>query len=257
MSDLLFENKNILNVIPNGVRTPLFEAYNEIQKNYRETRWEPSELNGGKLCEIIYTIIKGYADNSYPANPSKPRNMVLACQNMENEDPLLPRAIRIQIPRMIIALYEIRNNRGVGHSGGDVNPNHMDANAVLYMSKWLMSELVRIFHNIDTVTATKIIDSIVERKFSIVWEVNGIKRILNQSMTMKDKTLLLLYQSKDSVQESTLIKWLEHSNPSVLRRDVFRVLHKNKFIEFDEITHTLHLSPKGIKYVEESIELEI
>lgn len=257
MSDLLIENKDILNAIPVGLRTPLFEAYNEIQKNYRETRWEPSELNGGKLCEIIYTILKGYADGSYPTTPAKPRNMMLACQNMENENQSLPRSIRIQIPRIIIALYEIRNNRGVGHSGGDVNPNHMDANAVLYLSKWLMSELVRIFHNVDTIMATKIIDSIVERKFSIVWEVNGVKRILNQSLSMKDKTLLLLYHSKDSVQESELINWLEHSNPSVLRRDIFRVLHKNKFIEFDETNHTLHLSPKGIKYVEESIELEI
>jgi hypothetical protein len=257
MTDLLFDNKTLLNSIPDGLKLPLLEAYNEIQKNYRESRWEPSELNGGKLCEIIYTIIKGYADGSYPIRPSKPRNMVLACQNMEAENPSLSRSIRIQIPRMIIALYEIRNNRGVGHSGGDVNPNHMDANAVLYMSKWLMSELVRIFHNVDTTQASEIIDSIVERKFSLVWEVNGIKRILDESLTMKDKTLILLYHSKNSVNEKDLIEWLEHSNPSVLRRDVLRKLHKDKFIEFDETNHTLHLSPKGVRYVEESIQLEI
>lgn len=253
----MISSSTVLSKIPDGLRIPLFDAYNEIQKNYRETRWEPSELNGGKLCEIIYTIIKGYADGAYPARPSKPRNMVLACQNMENENPSLPRSIRIQIPRMIMALYEIRNNRGVGYSGGDVNPNHMDANAVLYMSKWLMSELVRIFHNVDTIEASAIIDSLVERKFSLVWEVNGVKRILNESLSMKDKTLILLYHSKNTVAESDLINWLEHSNPSVLRRDVLRKLHKDKFIEFDETKHALHLSPKGIKYVEESIKLEI
>jgi len=257
MTDLLVDKNTLLNSIPDGLKLPLLETYNEIQKNYRESRWEPSELNGGKLCEIIYTIIKGYADASYPARPSKPRNMVLSCQKMENENPSLSRSIRIQIPRMIIALYEIRNNRGVGHSGGDVNPNHMDAIAVLYMSKWLMSELVRIYHNVDTTQASDIIDSIVERKFSLVWEVNGMKRILDELLTMKDKTLILLYHSINYVNEKDLIVWLEHSNPSVLRRDVFRKLHKDKFIEFDEANHTLHLSPKGVKYVEESIQLEI
>jgi len=257
MSDLLIDDKTLLNSIPDGLKLPLLEAYNEIQKNYRESRWEPSELNGGKLCEIIYTIIKGYADGRYPARPSKPRNMVLACQNMENEDASLPRSIRIQIPRLIMALYEIRNNRGVGHICCDVNPNHMDVIAVLYMSKWLMSELVRIFHNVDTVLASEIIDSIVERKFSLVWEVNGVKRILDESLTMKDKTLILLYHSKNYVNESDLIGWLEHSNPSVLRRDVLRKLHKDKFIEFDKVKHILHLSPKGIRYVEESIQLEM
>ena len=43
---------------------------------------------------------------------------------------------------MIVALYEIRNDRGVGHTGGDVDPNHMDASMVLAGAKWLVAELV-------------------------------------------------------------------------------------------------------------------
>jgi hypothetical protein len=131
----------------------------------------------------------------------------------------------------------------------------MDANAVLYMSKWLMSELVRIFHNVDTTTATEIIDSIVERTFPIVWEINGMKRILDQSFSMKDKTLILLYQSQKHLSESDLVEWLEHSNPSIFRRDVLRKLHKDKLIEYNEKSKFVYISPKGIKYVEDSIKL--
>ncbi|MBB3083292.1 hypothetical protein [Geodermatophilus sabuli] len=47
---------------------------------------------------------------------------------------------------MMIGLYDIRNNRGVGHAGADVDPNHMDATVVLYQSKWLVAELVRLLH---------------------------------------------------------------------------------------------------------------
>jgi hypothetical protein len=212
-------------------------------------------LNGGKLCEIIYTIIKGNVDGSYPASPSKPANMVDACRALENAPSTFSRSIRIQIPRILMSLYEIRNNRGVGHVSGEINPNHMDANAVLYMSKWLMSELVRIFHNVDTTTATEIIDSIVERTFPIVWEINGMKRILDQSFSMKDKTLILLYQSQKHLSESDLVEWLEHSNPSIFRRDVLRKLHKDKLIEYNEKSKFVYISPKGIKYVEDSIKL--
>ena len=32
-------------------------------------------------------------------------------------------SVRIQISRMIVALYEVRNNRNVGHVGSEVDPN--------------------------------------------------------------------------------------------------------------------------------------
>jgi len=48
---------------------------------------------------------------------------------------------------MLIAQYEIRNNRGVGHVGGDVDQNHMDAKIVVEMAKWTIAELIRLFHS--------------------------------------------------------------------------------------------------------------
>ena len=132
---------SVLDTLPEGLRKELLDAFNQIVKNFRERRWEPSELNGGKLCEVVYTILKGYGDGKYPAKAAKPKNMVLACQKLETEAAGAPRSIRIHIPRMPIALYEIRNNRNVGHVGGDVDPNHMDAVCVLQMAKWIMAEL--------------------------------------------------------------------------------------------------------------------
>lgn len=91
--------------------------------------------------------------------------MVSACRNLEKEQG--PRSARIQIPRMVIALYEIRNNRGVGHAGGDVDPNHMDATAVVYMSKWVVAELVRLLHGLTTDEATELVDALVEREVAL------------------------------------------------------------------------------------------
>lgn len=135
---------SVFDALPATLRDELLHAFNEIVKNYREHRWEPAELNGGKLCEIVYSILKGHVDSKYPARAKKPGNMVDACKKLETDTnpATVPRSIRIQIPRMLIALYEIRNNRNVGHVGGDVDPNHMDAVCVLQMSKWIVAELV-------------------------------------------------------------------------------------------------------------------
>lgn len=247
-----------LGMIPEGLRTPLLKAYNEIQSNFRERRWEPSELNGGKLCEIVYTIISGYIAGTFPHKPSKPGNMVSACQALElTPASAMPRSVRIQIPRMLVALYEIRNNRNVGHVGGDVDANEMDAVAVLYMSRWTMAELVRIFHNVDTDTAQKIVESLAERISPTLWQVDGKTRVLNTALSMKEKTLLLLYCSQKALDEATLVEWLEHSNSSIYRRDILRKMHSARLVEYNKQTGQVTLSPTGIHHVETELSSEL
>jgi hypothetical protein len=245
-----------LSNLPVGLRDVLLGCFNTIMKNFREGRWEPAELNGGKLCEVTYTILKGLVDGKFPATPSKPKNMVDACKALENADQnIFPRSVRMQIPRVITALYEIRNNRGVGHVGGDVNPNHMDAVLVVEMAKWIIAELVRIFHNVDTTTAQSIVDALIERTIPIVWEVNGQRRVLNSSLSAKDQTLLLLYQSPLPLHEKQLVTWVEHSNPAVFRRDILQRCHKQRFLNYDRASGMIHISPAGTKYVEDNLPL--
>ena len=61
---------SILAGIPEPLRNELTKALNEILRNFRERRWEPSELNGGKLCEVVYTILRGHIDGKFPAKAS-------------------------------------------------------------------------------------------------------------------------------------------------------------------------------------------
>lgn len=238
--------------LPDTLREELLNAFNSIVTNYRENKWEPSELNGGKLCEVVYSILRGLVDGNYPARSYKPSNMVDDCKAFEQAPQTFPRSVRIQIPRMLVALYEVRNNRGVGHVGGEVDPNHMDASVVLYTSKWIVAELVRIFHNIDTKAATEAVELLTEREIPILWQVNGKKRILKPGLTMKEKTLLVLY-SELTIDEATLINWIEHTNPSVYRRDVLNKGHRTKLWEYDKVARTVTLSPLGSDFVEKKL----
>ncbi|AYV57682.1 hypothetical protein EFP84_18735 [Leptospira kmetyi] len=250
------KNSNVIktqlfSTLPAGLRDELIDVFQSINTNYIQGRFEPSELNGGKLCEVIYTILKGYTDGNYPDRATKPSNMVVACQQLEQTSSTFPRSIRIQIPRILLGLYEIRNNRGVGHVGGDVNPNIMDATCVLYMSKWLVSELIRIFHNVTIKEAESLVDAIMQRLSPQIWEIDGSHRVLDTSLSYKDQTLLLLYHLTFSPSESELCNWLEHSNPSVYRSSILKQLHKKRLIEYT-ITK-VSLSPIGIKYTEKNL----
>lgn len=239
--------------LPPTLRSELINAYDQILRNYRERRWEPSELNGGKLCEVIHTILSGHVAGAFPARATKPRNMVDACKALEGSPPAFPRSIRVQIPRMVVALYEVRNNRGAGHVGGDVDPNHMDAACVLGMSKWLMSELIRVFHNVTTEDATAAVDSLIDRTLPEVWKVGENLRVLKPDMSMKDKTLVLLYHRYTPVPEIDLFRWVEHSNASTFRRDVLRACHKAKLLEYNGAQKSVEISPLGIDRVEREL----
>jgi len=244
----------ILAGIPDGLRNELLVAFGEIERNYRERRWEPSELNGGKLCEIIYTILRGFVDGRYPTTASKPNNMVDACRDLEKAGSAnFPRSVRVQIPRVLMALYEVRNNRGVGHVGADVNPNAMDATFVLASAKWLLAELVRIFHAIDTAAAELIVERIVERTVPLVWQVDEVRRVLAPKFSMREKMLILLYHATEWVSEKQLVSWIEHSNAAAFRRDVLVKAHKEKLIEYDRLAARCVISPLGVRVVEDKL----
>lgn len=247
----------LLTTIPSGLRDPLFQSYREIAANYTEHRWEPSELNGGKFCEVTYCIVIGSLEGNFSAKPSKPSDMLRACRDIEKRPAdaarVGDRSLRILIPRTLPMLYEIRNNRGVGHVGGDVNPNFLDATAVFGMASWILAELIRIFHGISTNDAQEAVDLLAERKYPLIWHVEDIRRVLDPTMSKRDQTLLLLHGKISWALCQDLCKWVEYSSISMFRRRILKPLHDERLIEYDKNKDRARISPTGVRDVESRI----
>lgn len=246
----------ILSAIPTALREPLIETYREIASNFSEHRWEPLELNGGKFCEVVYWIVHGFVTGSYAAKPSKPPNMRDACRTLENltsSGKPGDHGLRILVARMLPPLYDIRNNRGVGHVGGDVDPNLMDSTAVYSIASWILAELIRVFHQVSTREAQDIVDALVERKIGLIWSPGTTKRVLDTTLSTSDQTLLILHQSVAWVTESDLVDSTEYSSASMFRARVLEKLHKSRHIEYDRKNSRARISPKGSDYVESAI----
>jgi hypothetical protein len=243
-----------LSAISFGLRDPLLKEYGTIVQNFLEQRWLPSELHGGRFSEIVYTILDGQAKKSYAVAPSKPPDFVTACRALEkNKLPHVPHSFQILIPRMLPALYDIRNNRNVGHVGGDVDPNHMDAVAVLSMSNWIMGELIRVYHNLTIAQAQQWVDALVEVRLPAVWTGNdGVKRVLETNLKLQEEILLLAAVSMPDVTAEQLIEWIEYGDDKYVMRTI-RTLHKKRLIEFTENTHKVRILPPGTKAVEQLI----
>ena len=243
----------ILGLIPNDLRMPLLKEYQSIIECYSETRWLPSELSGGRFCEVVYTIIEGYGNGSYPTSPRKPQDFVSACRRLE-QNSHVPRSFQILIPRLLPAIFEVRNNRGVGHVGGDVNSNPMDAAFVVNSCSWVMGELVRVFHNVSVLEAQLIVDSISQRRVPLIWEGRHSRRVLKPSLNIQSQILLLLATSIEPVRTEDLLKWIEYKNAGYFKR-LLRKMHSQRFVELCDDEEFVELLPPGSKEAEHIIRM--
>jgi hypothetical protein len=234
---------NALAAIPAGLRLPLLAEYQSIIQNYSEHRWSPSELSGGKFCEIVFTILDGYGKGAYAAHPTKPPDFVGACKKLE-QNTQVPRSFQILIPRLLPALFEVRNNRNVGHVGGDVDPNHMDATFVITSCNWVMAELVRVYHNLSTDEALKIVDVLVERRIPLIWEGEHIRRVLDPTMALRSQVLLLLSTSPGKIATSDLFEWADYKNRSYFWK-LLRTMHGERLIELSKDEKHAQILPPG------------
>jgi hypothetical protein len=236
-----------LSAIPDGLRTPLLEEFSRIINNFMERRWTSAELSGGRFCEVVYTILDGHARGAYAPSPSKPSNFVEACRRLE-KNANVPRSLQVLIPRLLPALYEIRNNRNVGHVGGDVDPDFMDSSAVVSMASWILAELVRVFHGVTTEEAQRVVDNLAERRLPVVWKSGEIRRVLDPSMALKDQILLLLGSGVGRVSVEQLLAWTGYKKKAYLVR-LIRQLHGERLIEFHQQAGNVELLPPGVDYV--------
>jgi hypothetical protein len=248
--------KDLKKAYPPELVDALIDSYVEIKEHYYLDRLEPSELNGGKFVEAAIRIIQFVTNNRiYTPIGTTINDIIGTLRKFEQiPDKKILESYRIHIPRNLCSIYNIRNKRGVGHLGGDINPNLPDANMIIACCDWVLAELFSINYNCSLDQAQKMVDILVQRKNPLVYEFEDIKRVLNPELSFKIQTLLLLANSfPKRVDEENLIKWIEPKNTTDYRRKVLKPMHDLRFIDYIEKQSCLILPP-GLKFIDEHIE---
>lgn len=249
----MIEASKVLANIPNTLRDPLVEEYKGIVSAHSEGRWKLTSLDGGRFCEVAYTILEGAISGTFASAPIKPARFVDACKALESKPPIScgDRSLRILIPRILPAVYEIRNNRNVGHVGGDVVSNKMDASFVHQSATWVTAELIRVFHGVSTTEAQETVDALVERRSPLVWEIDGVRRVLAPNMTASERTLVLLYVTPGWVDIKKLKEWTKYK--ANFLPQVLRPLATKLMIELNSKQTMAIITPLGSKAAEEKL----
>jgi hypothetical protein len=246
-----------LSAIPKPFRSKIIKTYLELKRRYREAaydaEWDTSGLSAGKFCETVLRFLQQHLTGSHAKFGTK-INFDDECKRLIG----LPvtaglEALRVIMPRALTFLYTLRNKRAIGHTGGDVEANEIDAGTTVRLADWVICELIRVFHGLSLEEAQVIVNALALRELPDVWAVAGKKRVLRKGLSYKQQTLLLLYGEPEAIPVEDLVAWTEHSNATVYRRDVLKALHKDRLVEHDRESDLVYLSPLGINDVEKNI----
>lgn len=244
--------KDALATVPSVLCNPLIEEFEQALDEYRAADWEKVGLKAGKFCEIAFLVCAGHATGAYAAAVSKPGNFPQACRDLEQHNGTKGRSLCMQVPKVLTALYELRNNRAIGHVSAEVSPNHMDAEFFLRGMKWVMGEFVRNYSQLPLNDSHAVVEAVTARSFHMVWTSGNVRRVLEPAKTAGDKVMILLYAEAKPVTVAQLQTWVEYKNGTDFKRKVIRALHKKAWVHYDEKLATVQILPPGQSHVEKS-----
>lgn len=244
--------EDALIAIPASLRKPLIEQFEGALDAYRAGDWEKVGLKAGKLCEVAFCICEGHATGSFPPTPTKPSNFPESCRRLEQHNTIRGRSLCVQVPKLLSALFELRNTRSIGHIGGDVAPNHMDGELFMRGLKWIMGEFVRNFNKMTLKDAMLFVESVTSRNFQIVWADGSKRRVLSLKISAAEKVLILLYSEVKPASVEDLRRWIEYKNITDFKNKVLRPLHKACLIHYEEKEALVTILPPGQDKVERS-----
>ena len=244
-----------LSSVPSHFRSRLIKSYVGLKSAFVEVQYDTCGLRTGKFCEAMLRFLQDRLTGIFIPFGQKITNFNEECAKLERSPQhSAPESLRVLIPRALVFLYTLRNKRGIGHVGGDVDANEIDAVTCVRVADWCLCELIRVVHTLSLEEAQSLLDAIAARQLPQVWAVIGKKRVLDSSLDYKSQTLLLLYSDPQTgVPAEDLYAWTEHSNFSVYRRDVLRPLHAERFVEYDSESEMVIISPLGVRQVEEEL----
>jgi len=231
---------------PDVIVDRVLNRYIEAVGEFKKKNWKYCINEIGHFVEDSRRLIDYRITGSYvPLNDEQSAfsEAVLSKWNDKNNTESVE--YKVIIPRMLYAIFCIRNKRGSMHSN-HIDPNEMDATISLNGAKWVLSEFFRLSSKLSFVETKAIVESIMKKETSLVWDVGSHLRILNAKMSTSEKILCLLYLKDDQSVED-LRKSTDYKNKSNFV-SLLKKLHNDVKINFEN--GMCKISPTGEEVAE-------
>ncbi|MES2059697.1 MAG: hypothetical protein V4438_01565 [Patescibacteria group bacterium] len=165
--------------------------YKEMVSAYQAGDWESSLIKAGKFVEAVTKALYLHCGKALPpARQFKVGTILRALEQLTGHDD----TVRLLIPRAGIFVYDIVSNRGARHDPDQIDPNKMDAAAVLPIASWILAEMIRFAaKGSSTPEETfRITELLCEKKYPYIEDIDGRLYVNIRDLNPRELGLLLL-----------------------------------------------------------------
>ena len=166
-------------------------------------------------------------------------------------------AVRLAIPRCCRFMYDITSNRGGRHDPDEINPNEMDASAMVANAAWVLAEMVRYSQrNLDLDEAKNVVDGLMKRKYPFIEEIDGRVYVdLKIATSAREVGLLVLwYRGAKRISKDELITSVERHSRRITRQNAHTAVSRLSDVVDDDGNGNLRLRASGLKEADDLIE---
>jgi hypothetical protein len=226
--------------------------FGNMVNDFQQGEWEDAIAKSGKFVEAALKALYVHVGKTLPGGRGFKADAIINGLGQIPDDGTFPDSIRLTIPRACRFVYDVASNRGGRHDAGDIDPNEMDANAVVMSCSWMLAEMIRIAQKgaVDLDEAKTLVDSLVEKKYPVIEDVDGRLYFHLPKKSAPDVALLALAHrypkrmSKEELAQTIKQNGFKKGNAEVT------VKRMAKFAD-DDGAGNLRLLAPGLKRAEE------
>ena len=252
-------NVNLLvaQVVPpldRSLATALLTEFVDLERRFVLGDWEPATLNGGQFAEVASRII--YHIDSGTLNPRKDLDSCLGyVEDVKNSNKHLFRDLRSarHLCKALRLIYKFRSQRGAIHIDPVYTANELDSTLVLSLSRWVMSDLLRVFWSGNPSEVANTIRAIVRYPVPSVFEIDGRSFVLRTDCTVEEELLLLLHNAGEAGLSRAEIGKSAMKSASAVTKTLRSLCSSDRRQVVKRKSGEYLLTPNGVKRLHEEI----
>jgi hypothetical protein len=218
----------------------LLTEYLSEEKRYILRDWEPATLDGGQFVEaaarIVYHIDSGNLNRNKSVDEcleyvEDPRN--------QNRHSFPDRKSVRHICRVLRTIYKFRSDRGAVHIDPVYTANQLDSRLVIDNSRWVLSEVLRLFWSGDRTEVARAIREILQYEIPVVGRFGNQRLVQRPDCSAEEEILLLLRDSgEEGLSREALGKFVKKTSGRVTQA-VQKLEQRRDIIQISESTYRL------------------
>lgn len=221
--------------------------------DFGQGHWEDSIAKSGKFVEAMLKAVATHCQVAFESGRKFKADKVMTAIGQ------LPQgsfddSLRVLFPRACRVVYDIASNRGARHDPDEINPNSMDANVVIPVCAWIIADTIRYAQKgaVDPSEARDLVESLVERKYPVVEEIDGRIYLHAKRKSAVDVALVVLARRHPKRTGKNALATIIGSNGFSLNNSKLAISRIAKFVD-DAGDGQLRLLATGLARAEEII----